>query len=82
VWGDLQTLRANGGDFSEAVEWCLADDTSETDLYFDTDPEPGQVFWFLLRCASDSDVGSYDSDTLAQIGSRDPGIETSPASCP
>jgi len=82
VWGDGQTLRANGGDFSEAVEWCLADDTSATDLSFNADPEPGQVFWFLLRCAGPGGGGSYDSDALEQVGLRDPGIGASPASCP
>ena len=83
VQGDLNTLRSTGGDFFLATTACLADNRSTNSLDTPDSPAPGDGFWFLVRMVDeDAGVGSYDEPSGSQIGSRDPGIDDSPAGCP
>ncbi len=82
VSGDLDVLRASGGDFSLAATHCVANDVAGTSTSFDDVPEPGQAFWFVVRFADDQGPESYDDDTWSQPVSRDPGIESSLGACP
>jgi len=77
VRGDLGILLGTG-DFSQAIDMCLADDLEETSLPYPDDPLPWQTFFFLVR---DVCTGTYDSQS-GQPESRDPGIDASPHSCP
>lgn len=82
IKGDGRTLRNSGGDFSEATQECLADDLYGTSLDLGAAPGPHEVFWYLLRYNHTAGAGTYDSDSLSQAGSRDPGISSSPSPCP
>jgi len=81
VYGDLQVLRANAGDFSTATQGCLADDTAATSAVVDTTPGFGQGVWYLVRGNNCGGAGSYDGDA-GQIGSRDAAIAASSQACP
>ena len=75
--GDLAALRNSNGDYTASVVTCEADDLNDTSLVLAAAGDS----WFLVRgvsCAS----GMYDSGGPGQIGSRDPEIELSGASCP
>ena len=78
VLGSLAVLRGSGGDFTAAVEECLADDVITTSLIHADPPDPEDVF-FLVRA---SGCGTYDSNGSGQIGSRDLEVDSSPAACP
>jgi hypothetical protein len=79
VRGDLAALRSTAGDFSQSTVECLARDTDQSWLEYQPVPEqPGAGFWFLAR-----ETGkSWDSEGIAQVGSRDAGITASGVGCP
>jgi hypothetical protein len=80
VCGNLGFLRASSGDFTSAVDLCLADDHPETSMEHDVEVAPGAGVWFLVR--EGSELGTYDSGGSCQSGSRDAGIGASPLTCP
>ncbi|MEE9230533.1 MAG: hypothetical protein V3U86_07485, partial [Acidobacteriota bacterium] len=83
VTGDLTRLNRSGGDFSEAVVACVADDHPANELLFEQEgPEPGSGFWILVRSVHAGGNGTYDSDSRSQVGTRDPGIDAAPLACP
>ena len=76
VTGDLQALRASGGDFSSSTLSCLADDLAGNSQA-DTDVvDPGEGRWYLVRPV-DTFVGYYDSTGRSQLGARDEEIAAS-----
>ena len=77
IQGDLATLLAGGGDFTQATTGCLADQSAGPGS-FAPDPGPGVGFWFLVR----PDGASYDSNYPSQAASRDAGIAASGMACP
>jgi hypothetical protein len=81
VRGDLDTLRATGGDFSAATEDCIANDVTDLQVVEPAHPLPGQAHWFLVRATTGMGHGSYDG-AVSQAGPRDPGINASPFGCP
>jgi hypothetical protein len=81
VWGDLDLLRASGGDYSAATSGCLENDRFETWANVPFGPAPARGHWFLVRPA-DCGGGSYDDGGSGQLQSRDPGIAASGAACP
>jgi len=82
VYGDLGTLARSGGDFTAAVEGCMANDLPEISLPYAMSPPLGSGFWFLVRDVTPSGPGSYDSGFPGQVGSRDAEIDGSPLACP
>ena len=80
VCGDLGFLRWSGGDFTGAVDLCMADDHPDTSMEYDLSVESGAGLWFLVRDCDPQ--GSYDSGGASQAGPRDAGIDASPLACP
>jgi hypothetical protein len=81
VRGDLDSLRASGGDFSTAVLGCAANDLAGTSTLYSGDPAPGNGDWFLVRPLACLD-GSYDSGGPKQSAARDADIASAPSACP
>jgi hypothetical protein len=81
VQGDLQALR-DGGDFSTAVDGCLADDTVGNTLPYADDPLPGSGLWVLVRGVGGSVNMTYDCLEGSLVTSRDPGINAAVTACP
>jgi hypothetical protein len=81
VRGSLSVLRDADGDFFFATEACTVDDSRYLSLV-DDEPAAGDGLWYVMRPVFGDGPGSYDSGGHGQAGSRDLGIEASPASCP
>src|SRR5262249_33098731 len=92
VRGDLPTLMATGGDFTQALNAlpgseaaCLANDTTALSVT-DSDPPPapgGGVFLLLRPSAITCPAhGSYNDGSPSLVASRDAGIAASARSCP
>lgn len=75
--GDVGQL----GDFSTSTTGCLVDDWWTTWHPVDSDPAPGEGWWYLVRPERTVDAGSWDSGGLGQGASRDAGIAASAATC-
>lgn len=82
VGGDVGILRQSGGDFALATSACLANSTPGTSVSSGATPQPGRAFWFLAREIDGNVVETYDDGDAGQVGSRDAGVNASPASCP
>jgi hypothetical protein len=80
VRGNLTILRDTGGDFTAAIEVCLADDAASSPLEDAGTLRPGEAVFYLVR--ADGCSGSWNSGGPAQQGDRDPEIAASPAACP
>lgn len=81
VRGDLESLRATGGDFSASTVECMENNDSDTVAVHPGTPPSGGGFWFLARAVS-CDPGTYDSGGPAQAESRDAAIAASAEACP
>lgn len=82
VRGDLQSLRASGGDYVQAVQSCVAGGVTFSAAFLSEDPSPGEFWWILGRPRFPGGPGSYDDWGPALDGPRDPGINASPNACP
>lgn len=83
IRGDLGTLRTSAGDYSMAIDECLASGTAATTVNFASDPIlGGEGFWFLVRVNPGGQTGSYDSGSFQQSGLRDAEIVASGLDCP
>lgn len=83
VAGDLSILRASGGDFGQATEECVADDTFLLQAEDEVSPAAGSGRWLLARAADCTGRnGPYDEPAGGQTGTRDPGLAASPHACP
>ncbi len=80
--GDLDALFANGGDFSSAVEICLADDHGGLSLAHGADPAAGQGFFYLVRANAADGAMTYNGLTGGQAEPRDDEIAGAPGRCP
>ena len=79
--GSLSELKASGGDFSQAAEICLGEDTPDA-FIDDTDrPAINHGYWYLVRPVNCGGVGSYDGGGATQVGLRDAEADASAASC-
>jgi hypothetical protein len=78
VAGTLGTLRSTGGDFSLAVNRCLAADTPLFSVDDATVPALGDGFFYLVRQQNCAGVGSYDDESASQQGDRDTEIYECP----
>ena len=77
--GDLDVLRATGGDFTAAVLACLADDSTHPLVVYDGSSAP-QAAFFLVRAACAGGT-TYESGGLGQVGLRDEEIDASSRAC-
>jgi hypothetical protein len=82
VRGDLTTLLVSGGSYVEATQSCVADGITLNSTDDPLDPDPNFGFWYLVRAANCSGVGSFDAPDLRQAAPRDAGIAASGHSCP
>jgi len=64
------------------VDACVTAATSDIAIPFTLDPSEGEGWWFLVRGHNCGGAGSWDSGDPAQVGSRDAGVNSSPAVCP
>lgn len=82
IRGDLATLAQTAGEFSQAVETCLAASHAGTSWDDPEEPAPGAGWFYLVRARGCGDQpGSYDSNGPSQSTSRDDSIAASPAAC-
>jgi len=82
VRGDLQALFSSRGNFTTAVQGCLADNLAQTYWLHSGAPAPGQGTWYLVRKVTAGGPGTYDEGFPSQVGSRDAEITASGIGCP
>jgi adhesin/invasin len=82
VRGSLAALRTGGGDFTSAVDDCLANDLPATVIDASDVPTAGDGWWFLTRPLFPAGPGSYDGEDPGQLGSRDAQLAASSLACP
>jgi len=82
IAGDVNTLRATGGDFSQATQSCLADNDTTMSSSYAATPAVGEAIWFLVRGVNCGGSGTYDSLSPLQSAGRDAAILGSAAACP
>jgi subtilisin-like proprotein convertase family protein len=80
--GDISSLRASGGDFSQATVSCIGDDAGGTQLAHSENPPQDSGYWYLVRADGGGEVRTYDSFSFTQSGLRDEEIEGASGSCP
>ena len=82
VRGSVSQLLASGS-FADATDSCRANDAPSTTLDDAALPAAADGFWYAVRGVNCGGAGSYDDSAgTGQAGPRDPGIATSPHSCP
>ncbi len=81
VLGDLQLLRATGGDFTTSLADCLENDGGDARATHAFDPPEGQRFYYLVRGSVAGQAGTYDSGGLGQAAPRDSEIRSAAAAC-
>ena len=84
IRGDLDVLRATGGDYTSAVSACVASHSIAQSASDSVLPSAGQGWFYVLRSryAGALDPGTWDDGTPGQQGSRDAEIATSANGCP
>lgn len=81
VSGDLETLRATGGDFVLATDLCAGEDVGATALGLPDDPPSGRGVWFLVRPVTILGAGTYDAASAVQAEPRDAEIGLAGGAC-
>ena len=86
VKGDVATLIATSGDFSQATTMCRQENRTSTILTIPDVPSLGQILWYLVRgvnCveAITGSHGTYDTGAVSQVGLRDAEIAASGNDC-
>jgi len=82
VRGDLAALRQTAGDFTGSTTACLANDVASPPVQDPTVLAIGELRWYLVRATAGVVIGSYDTESSAQRGSRDVEIAASASACP
>jgi len=82
VRGDAVLLSSSGGDFTNAIEACLAEENGTTSLIDPDIPGLGDAHFYLVRARNCAGVATWNSSGPFQQGDRDPGIAAAPAACP
>ena len=80
VRGDLTALLGTEGNFTAAVQECLADDLVAPSLAYTGVGGLGNDF-FLVRSACLGGVASYESGDSGQVGARDAEIDAASGAC-
>ncbi|HEX4826065.1 MAG TPA: hypothetical protein VFV19_17335 [Candidatus Polarisedimenticolaceae bacterium] len=80
VRGTLSSLRVSG-DFSSALDACVANDLAATTLDDPHVPAQDDGDWYLVR-ASACGTGTYDDGSAQQAAPRDAAIAASANTCP
>ena len=75
-------LRNSGGDFSQAILGCRAENMTGTSVDTGPGPLPGHAFFFLVRGNNCVGAGTWNEGQPGPISmNRDPEINASPAVC-
>jgi hypothetical protein len=82
VRGDLTALLLSGGSYAEATQSCVVDGITANGTDDPLDPAPNSGFWYLVRAANCTGVGSFDGPDTRQAAPRDAGIAASGHACP
>ncbi|HEX4824204.1 MAG TPA: FG-GAP-like repeat-containing protein [Candidatus Polarisedimenticolaceae bacterium] len=82
VRGSLSTLRAFTGNYTAALNACLANDTAGPTVSDTSVPPVGDAAWYLLRGVNCGGGGSYDEGVPSQAAPRDAEIAASSSACP
>jgi hypothetical protein len=83
VSGSLATLRSTAGDFASGTTACPVNDAAAvTALVVDTDPEPGDGTYYLVRPIGTGCLGTYDDGSASQQGERDAENAGAAGACP
>lgn len=82
VTGDLLVLRSSGGDFTNAVQGCSANDLDGNTMQDPGAPPPGDCLWYLVSPVNCGGAGTYNSGGPMQQGDRDAEIRASSNACP
>jgi agmatine/peptidylarginine deiminase len=82
VQGDLDTLHDSEGNFTVAVDACVANDHPGLALLHGVQPEPGAGFWFLVRAVAPSGNTSYFFSADCERMTRDALIDVALPACP
>lgn len=69
--GDAAVLHASGGQFSDAVDTCLSEQTANTTLVDTDEPVSGQIFWYLVKGSNCAGSSPADSQGPGQAAARD-----------
>ncbi|HKQ97437.1 MAG TPA: hypothetical protein VJV75_06150 [Candidatus Polarisedimenticolia bacterium] len=81
VYGDLNVLSTGGGNFTNSVIACLAENQTATSINLIPTPPVGHAYWFEVRGNDCTGPGTYDSGEAAQVGLRDAEIDASRSAC-
>jgi hypothetical protein len=86
IRGDLNALRASGGQFDGTVQTCIAESFPPENWFIDaTVPEGERAFYYLVRQASTSPACTFPSwgtGSPAEVAGRDIEIPLDPETCP
>lgn len=80
--GDLEQLRATGGDFGAASVACLGNDLAATSVGDPAVPPMGGGYFYLLRSSGCAGTDTYDTGAVSQAGCRDPELGGASGRCP
>lgn len=81
VRGDLGRLATLRGDLGGSANLCLVRDSTATQAE-DAASSAAASAWYLVRARNCGGFGTYDEQTSAQVGSRDPQLVGAPWRCP
>ncbi|HEV8202533.1 MAG TPA: NosD domain-containing protein [Candidatus Polarisedimenticolia bacterium] len=79
--GDVNLVRQSGDGFTAAVQVCLADDFTDTQLGYLGVPKVGEAFFFLVRAGTGDVAGTYDDGGAGQVAPRDAAIDAAAPAC-
>jgi hypothetical protein len=79
--GDLTLLRESAGDWSLAVDSCVAVGAAATSMPQSGTPDPGEGWWVLVRALRTGTPTSWDVAGPTQVGTPDDGLRAA-AICP
>jgi CotH kinase protein/Lamin Tail Domain len=83
VRGSLSMLRLTGGDFTSSVTGCQVNNAGTTQWSVAEVPAVGEGVFYLVRAVNAScGLGTYDTSSPSQVGTRDGEIAAGEDSCP
>jgi len=81
IKGDLDQLLATEGDFSIAIEECVANNHDEAWVSYIGEPDSGHTWFFLVRMVGETANMTYAPMDTCDLGTRDAEIEIAPFTC-
>jgi Putative metal-binding motif len=82
VRGNLAPLANHIGSLAQTSNSCLGSRVSSNFVIDESIPPDHDGFWYLVRPANCGGPGTFDDAGPRRVGSRDPGLNAAPSSCP